>query len=96
MAQEIIIRSFFTSESNLADEMRDWKEFISGDGYSIELEDRVTGEKITVREESDWEDRYIVIESLSENELFDRVIGRVICSMSKHSGYLKIKTTREK
>ncbi len=56
MSQEIIVSSFFRLPVDLAAELQDWQEFVEGEGYSVDLEDKITGETITVRYIEDWED----------------------------------------
>jgi hypothetical protein len=95
MKEEVIIWSYFSLPTDLASEMRDWKEFIDGEAYSVDLKNSVTGETVTVRLVEEWEDCYVQINSANPNELFDRVVGRVICALSKHTDYLKVRTSRD-
>jgi hypothetical protein len=90
MTQEIIIWSFFTSETDLAAAFRDWREFVAGEGYAVELKDPQTGETVTIRYIEDWEAEHLTIQASAPGALFDRVIGRVIRELSIHSGYLKV------
>jgi len=90
MTREIIIRSFFRYPVDLAAELRDWREFVAGEGYSVELFDGKTGEKVSVRHVWGWEDEHLIITSTAPGELFDRVVGRVVRALSMQSGYLKV------
>ncbi len=72
--------------------MRNWKEFVSGKDYSVDLKDAETGETVTVRyvvrEEDSFD--YVEINSDLPSELFDRVVGRAICALIQHSDNLMI------
>lgn len=92
MVQEIIVRaSFIRQEVDLAAEMRDWQEFVEGEGYSVDLEDKITGEKVAVRYMDSWEDDYLSIKSTAPGELFDRVTGGVIRTLTMQIGVLKVR-----
>lgn len=91
MIKQIKIVSYFSIPTDLANEMRDWKEFVSGEGYTVDLENAETGEIVTVRyveKENDLD--YVIVESSSSNELFDRVVGRAIHALIMHSDNLMV------
>jgi hypothetical protein len=91
MTNQIKIVSYFSIPTDLANEMRDWKEFISGEGYTVDLKQAETGELITIRYvENEEELDYVIVDSNSPSELFDRVVGRVIRALSMHSDNLMI------
>jgi hypothetical protein len=75
--------------TDLATEMREWPEFVAGDGYSVDLKDDATSEAVSVRFEVE-EDSYIKVSALSSGQLYDRVVGRVVHALSAHSDYLMV------
>ena len=91
MKQEIIIWSLLRKPVDLAAELRDWPEFVEGESYSVDFEDKKTDEIVTVRYIEDWDGDYLSIESTAPGTLFDRVVGRVIRVLSMQSGYLKVR-----
>lgn len=91
---EVLIWSYFSIPTDLANEMRSWNEFASGEDYSVDLHSGVTGETVTVRLVEEWEDTYVLVNSSSEGELFDRVIGRVIYALSKNTDNLMIRSSK--
>jgi hypothetical protein len=92
MRKEVIIWAYFPSTTDLAGEMRNWDEFIEGDGYSVDLRSKATGEAVTVRLVGEWEDIYVLVNSDQGDELFDRVVGKVVYALSAHD-YLRIRTS---
>jgi hypothetical protein len=82
---EIHIQSYFSLPTDLAAEMRDWPEFVDGNGYSVDLRDAETGEGVTVRLVDDEERPYVAVVSRASGSLFDRAVGRVVCALSNHS-----------
>jgi hypothetical protein len=94
MTREVAIWSYFSKPTDLASEMQHWQEFISGEGYAVDLRDSVTGELVTIRFVEEWEDCYVIISSPSLNELFDRVVGKVIYALAANSDYLHVKRER--
>jgi hypothetical protein len=93
MQKEVIIWSYFSLPTDLAGEMRNWKEFVAGDGYSVDLKSVDSGETVTVRFYDGWDDAYVIVNSENGGELFDRVVGRVIFALSAHTDYLQIRTS---
>lgn len=84
------INSYFAMETNLAGEMRSWTEFVSGNGYDVDLRDASTGEDVTVRFVERKEDAIVQITGTGAGPLFDRVAGRVVFAMSANSDSLLI------
>jgi hypothetical protein len=70
--------------------MRDWPEFVVGESYSVDLRDNATGETVSVRFIEAGEDCYILVEAATSGQLFDRVVGRVVCALSAHSDNLMV------
>jgi hypothetical protein len=93
MRKEVIIWSYFAETTDLAGEMRNWDEFTAGDGYSVDLRSKATGEAVTVRLVGEWEDIYVLVNSEQGDELFDRVVGKVVFALSAHTDYLRIRTS---
>lgn len=87
---EIRIQSYFSLPTDLAGEMRDWSEFVSGDGYSVDLLNSATGEAVTVRLVDEGEDQCVIVRSPAPSQLFDRTLGRIIYALSAHSDNLMI------
>ena len=94
MIQELRIQSYFSLPTDLAAEMRDWPEFISGEGYAANLADAATGEEVTVRYVEEGDDYpHVIIRSSAAGQLLDRVAGRVIRSLIEHSDTLVVNGT---
>ena len=82
------IGSYFSIETDLTGEMRSWPEFVSGNGYDVDLRAPSTGESVSVRYVESGEEAHVYI--TGEGSLFDRVAGRVVHAMSAHSDLLWI------
>ena len=91
MKREVHILSYFSLETDLASEMQEWPEFVSGSGYSVDLRCPTTGELVSVRLiPTDEEPDYVAVNSPGAGGLFDRVLGRVVYRLSCHSDNLMI------
>ncbi|HEU4767601.1 MAG TPA: hypothetical protein VFS77_09505 [Pyrinomonadaceae bacterium] len=88
--KQIRIRSYFSIPTDLAEEMRHWSEFVSGQDYSVDLSDSASGDAVSVRYVEVDEDDYVTIEAANSSLLFDKVVGRVICALAAHSDNLMI------
>ena len=91
MTNQVQIVSYFSIPTDLASEMRDWEEFVSGEGYTVDLKNAETGEIVSVRyveKEDDFD--YVIVECNFPSELFDRVVGRAIRSLVMHSDNLMV------
>ena len=87
------IDSYFSLETDLAGEMRNWPEFIEGMGYSVDLEDKVTDESVSVRliePDTDDDHSHIQIRSNKYGALFERVVGRTVFAMSANTDDLRL------
>jgi len=91
MVKELRIQSYFSLPTDLAWEMRDWPEFVSGEDYSANLLSAATGEEVTVTYVDEHDDCYVIIRSSAPGQLLDRVAGRVVCSLIAHSDTLVVK-----
>jgi hypothetical protein len=91
MTEEIHVQSYFSVPTDLAGEMHNWPEFVSGKEYSVELRDPSTGEEVTVQLVEDGEHNpYVSVKSVQSGTLFDRALGRVISGPSRHSDTLMV------
>src|SRR5262245_4148423 len=89
----IRIDSYFSLPTDLANEMREWREFVSGEEYSVDLKDIATGEEVFVRLIEPSEEGFsphIEIWANNPGQLFERVVGRVVFAMSAHSDNLMV------
>ena len=91
MKREIHIRSYFSLPTDLANEMSGWPEFVSGEGYSVELANSATRETVNVKLAEDAEEgRFVAVSAENAGPLFDRVLGRTIYALSQHSDDLMV------
>jgi len=90
MKRETHIISYFSLPTDLAGEMRDWPEFVAGQEYSVDLKSPDSSETVSVRYVEDGEERYVSVSGDGAGTLFDRVLGRVIYSLSAHSDNLMV------
>ncbi len=90
MKRETHIISYFSLPTDLAGEMRDWPEFVSGQEYSVELKSPDSSETVSVRYVEDGEEHYVSVSGDGAGTLFDRVLGRVIYVLAAHSDNLMI------
>lgn len=89
---EVHIMSYFSLETDLANEMRSWPEFKSGSGYVVELAtpDQVEVVSVALVERTADESAYVRVTGTAPGPLFDRVLGRVTYSLSAHSDNLMV------
>jgi hypothetical protein len=91
MTEQIKIVSYFSIPTDLAAEMRNWQEFVNGEGYDIDLKSDETGETVSVRYfENEGDLDFVLIKTDLPSDLYDRVVGRVICALSMHSDNLMV------
>jgi hypothetical protein len=90
MKRETHIISYFSLQTDLAFEMRDWPEFVSGQGYSVDMKSPTSGEIVNVRFVEAAEERYVSVSGLGAGTLYDRVLGRVIYALAAHSDNLMV------
>ena len=88
---EVRITSYFSVDVDLADVMRPWPEFRSGQGYSLELED-ADGQTVSVEyvDPADDEFAYVRVSANSTGALFERVLGRVAFELAACSDHLMV------
>ena len=90
MSREVHIVSYFSLPTDLAAEMREWPEFVTGQEYSVGLRSPVSGEAVSVRYIDDGEERYVAVTGASEGALFDRVLGKVVYALAACSDNLMV------
>ncbi len=91
MNEEIMIVSYFSLPTDLAGEMRGWPEFVGGKDYTVDLRDPSSGEKVMVRFVEPPDDQpHVSVKGTRRSVLFEKVVGRVIWALSKHSDDLMI------
>ena len=90
MKRETQIISYFSLPTDLAGEMRDWPEFVLGQGYSVDLKSSDFAETVSVRFIEDSEANYVSVNGEGMGTLFDKVLGRVIYALAAHSDTLMI------
>ncbi len=83
------IHSYFSEPTDLAAEMRGWPEFVSGSGYDVELTNKTEEVRIEMRGDAE-SGEFILILGSTPGELFDRVAGCAIRSLSAHTDYLMV------
>ncbi len=89
--QRFHIRTYDSCATDLAGEMRDWPEFLSGLGYAVHLRDAATGAEVSVRmTESDNDFSTVIVEGTHRSSILDRALGRVVLALSEHSDDLAI------
>lgn len=82
--------SYFSLETDLANEMRSWPEFRSGSGYDVQLATSDQAEVVSVSlvERNADESAYVRIAGTAGGPLFDRVLGRVTYALATDSDNL--------
>jgi hypothetical protein len=89
---EVHIISYFSLETDLANEMRSWPEFKSGSGYVVELATPDQCEVVSVKliGPTDNESACVRVTAIAPGPLFERVLGRVTYALAAHSDNLMI------
>ena len=85
--REVQIVSYFSLPTDLAAEMRDWPEFVSGEGYSVRLASQAESVEVELIE---GEEQHVAVRGSGHGELFDRVLGRVVHALASHSDNLMV------
>ena len=89
MERETHIISYFSLETDVAGEMRDWPEFVCGQEYSVDLKDADSGEAVAVRLVK-VKEQFVSVKGSGPGSLYDKVLGRVIYALAAHSDNLLI------
>lgn len=90
MKRETHITSYFSLPTDLASEMREWPEFVSGKEHDVDLKSQDSAETVTVRYIDDGEAPYVSVSGQGPGTLFDRVLGRAIYALAGHSDNLMV------
>jgi hypothetical protein len=90
MKRETHITSYFSLPTDLAGEMRDWPEFVSGQDYSVDLRSSDSSETVSVRYVELGEECFVSVSRTGAGSLFDQVLGRVIYALAAHSDNLMV------
>lgn len=90
-SMQLHIRTYDSIPTDLAGEMREWREFVGGEAYTVQLRDRDSGDEVSVWM-SDRPDDFptVVVEGPSRSALLDRALGRVIQALSENSDHLMV------
>jgi hypothetical protein len=91
MKKLLHIRTYDSIPTDLAGEMRSWREFVSGAAHTVHLRDERSGQEVSVcmRHTSD-DFPTVIVEGSSQGPLLDRVLGRTIQALSEHSDHLMV------
>ena len=91
MKKFLHIRTYDSIPTDLAGEMRGWREFVSGEAYMVHLRDDQTGDEVSVCMRDTPDDfPTVIVEGSSRGPLLDRVLGRAIQALSEHSDNLMV------
>ena len=91
MKKSLHIRTYDSIPTDLAGEMRRWREFVSGEAYTVHLRDDQTGDEVSVCMRDTADDfPTVIVEGSSRGPLLDRVLGRAIQALSEHSDNLMV------
>jgi hypothetical protein len=90
MRQQWSIRTYDSVPTDLAAEMRDWPEFVSGNGYTVCLRDPMTGDVSIWMTETAEDFPTVIVEGPNRSQLFDRTLGRVIEALSEHGDMVDV------
>lgn len=89
------IDSYFTLPTDLASAMRSWPEFVSGDGYRVELADGGAHVNVSLVPAVADDCQHVIVQGDSADRLFQAVLGHVTYQMAAHSDNLTICWWRE-
>jgi hypothetical protein len=88
------IGSYFSVETDLAEAMRSWPEFVSGTGYDVDLKDTSTTEAVTVRYVESGEEAHVHIISVGTSvHLVGDGVVRETLGRSKENGWRRFATS---
>lgn len=84
MAQRAVrIDSYFSLPTDLAAEMRQWPEFVAGQGYETNL--RTAAEEVATSLQTDEGQSYLLVQGHGEGTLFYRVLGQCVYALAGDS-----------
>jgi hypothetical protein len=91
MKKLLHIRTYDSIPTDLAGEMRSWREFVSGESHTVHLRDERNGEEVSVCMCDTSDDLpTVIVEGSFQGPLLDRVLGRTIQALSEHSDNLMV------
>jgi hypothetical protein len=88
---DVYIESYFSVPTDLAGEMTSWPEFVSGNGYNVDL--RSDNNSVTVRLESSGETKFVRVCG-NCGSLFDRVVGLCVQALLASSDNVVVSRNR--
>lgn len=95
MKVQFHIRTYDSIPTDLAAEMRAWPEFITGENYTVHLQDLENGNEISVWMTDPSDDfPTVIVEGPSRSQLLDKTLGRAIQALSEHNDNLTIDLRR--
>lgn len=92
-AAHLRIDSYFSMLVDLAAEMRNWPEFVAGEGYCVELRSLTSSETVTVELIDPDGAQYVLVRSSETGSLFERVTGKVIYALSANTDHVMVSRT---
>ena len=90
MGKEVHIISYFSLPTDVAAEFSAWPEFVSGNGYAVDLADSASSETVSVRLIKEAQEQYVAVKGTGSGPLFERVLGRVLYALGAHSDNLMV------
>ncbi len=89
--QQVEILTYDSIPTDLASEMRGWREFVSGEAYVVNLREPGNGDRVSVWKSENWDDiPTVIVKGPFRSGLFDRTLGRVVQALSEHSDNLMV------
>ena len=88
MPEQLFILSYLSLPTDLAAEMHAWPEFVSGEGYAVELRGSTPEDSVSVQMDAE---QCVVFFSASSLLFFVCVVGRVVHSLSARTESLLIR-----
>lgn len=90
------ITSYFSLDTDLAAEMGSWPEFVSGEGYDVQLRSQDGSEDVSVKyvPETNEDHAHVLVTASSDGPLFERTLGRASYALAAHSDNLMVRRWR--
>ena len=79
------VDSYFSLPTDLAAELRPWREFVEGAGYAAELRGSDERVSVSLRPATGEDAAHVLVVGEGRGDLFDRVLGRIVFALSAHS-----------
>jgi hypothetical protein len=84
------IDSYFSLPTDLAEGMRAWREFVSGEGYSVELRSPQELVTVSLQDGSADDAQHVIVKSTGDGALFAQVLGNVVYALAAHSDNVQV------